>query len=193
MAAINPGFARRMGLRKTIALHGHDPNFSRPIAPLRERELTLLRNGAAAGRISHPLGSAFGLEVRDPTADVRLIEFCMGVPDEQYVYEGGERMLLRRAMDGLLPSEVQWNIRRGKQAADGTFRLLDHVGEADTVLDRLGASSTAASYLDIGAMRRAWNEVRGNQTPLTAFRVETLLLRGLMAGLFLESLEQGRT
>jgi asparagine synthase (glutamine-hydrolysing) len=169
---------------------GHDASFSKPIAPLKERQLTILRNGAAAGPIWHAFGSAFNLEVRDPTSDIRLIEFCLGVPDEQFVYKGGDRMLLRRAMEGLLPSDVQWNTRRGKQAADVALRLLDHIEEIDAVLDQLKASPAAVSYLDISAMRHAWDEVRKNQTPRTAFRVESLLPRGIMAGLFLESLER---
>jgi len=186
MAAIHPAFARRLGLRREMRVHGHDQSFSRSIAPQKERQLTLFRNGAAAGRIWHAFGASFGLEVRDPTADIRLIEFCMGVPDEHYVYQGGDRMLLRRAMEGFLPREVQWNTRRGKQAADVALRLLDHVEEVNTVLEQLSASPAAVGYLDIDAMRHVWDEVRANQTPLTVFRVENLLLRGITAGLFLE-------
>jgi asparagine synthase (glutamine-hydrolysing) len=190
LAAINPAFARRLGLRKAMRVHGHDISFSKPIAPLKERQLTLFRNGAAAGPIWHTFGSAFGLEVRDPAADVHLIEFCMGIPDEQYVHGGGDRMLLRRAMEGLLPLDVRCSTQRGKQAADVTLRLLDHVNEVDTVLDQLGASPAAAGYLDIKAMRHAWEELQAHQTPRTTIHTASLLLRGIMAGLFLESLER---
>jgi asparagine synthase (glutamine-hydrolysing) len=192
-APIQPGFARKLGLRKAMRKSGYDARFSKLITPMKERKVALFRNGATVGPIWHAFGSAFGLEVRDPTADVRLIEFCMSVPDEQYVYEGGDRMLIRRAMEGLLPYEIQWNLRRGKQAADVTLRLLDHVEEMDLVLDRLSTSFSAANYLDIDAMRHAWDEVRANQTLVTKFRAENLLLRGIMTGLFLESLEQDST
>jgi asparagine synthase (glutamine-hydrolysing) len=191
-SAIHLEFARRLGLRKTMRATGHDARFSKPVPPPKERQLTLFRNGAIAGPIWHAFGSAFNLEVRDPTSDMRLIKFCLGVPDEQYVCNGGDRMLLRRAMEGLLPPDVEWNTRRGKQAADATLRLLDHIEEIDAVLDQLKVSPAAVSYLDISAMRLVWDDVRKNQTPLTAFSVETLLLRGIMAGLFLESLERDR-
>jgi asparagine synthase (glutamine-hydrolysing) len=191
-APIQPEFARRLGLRKTMRASGHDARFSKPIAPAKERQLTIFRNGSVAGPIWHAFGSAFHLEVRDPTSDIRLIEFCLGVPDEQYVYRGGDRMLLRRAMEGLLPLDVRCSTQRGKQAADVTLRLLDHVNEVDTVLDQLGASPAAAGYLDIKAMRHAWEELQAHQTPRTTIHTASLLLRGIMAGLFLESLERDR-
>jgi asparagine synthase (glutamine-hydrolysing) len=192
MAAINPAFATRLRMLKAMKDQGYDTSFSKPIAPMKERRLTLFRNGTAAGPIWNAFGSAFGLEVRDPTADARLLEYCLGLPDEPYVCNGGDRMLLRRAMEGRLPPQVQWNTRRGKQAADVALRLLDQVEEVNTLLDRLASSPAVADYLDIDAMRRAWKDIRTGPAPGTAFRAESLLLRGIMAGLFVESMEQHR-
>ncbi|BBI65042.1 hypothetical protein HSBAA_63480 [Vreelandella sulfidaeris] len=31
------------------------------------------------------LANVYGLEMRDPTADVRLIEFCLAIPESQYL------------------------------------------------------------------------------------------------------------
>ena len=73
-------FINRLGLNKSKCLG----NLTKPMAPLVERKLTLIRNGIMVGPVWHGLGSFCNLEVRDPTADVRLLEFCMGVPDEQY-------------------------------------------------------------------------------------------------------------
>ena len=43
-----------------------------------------------------------GVEVRDPTADLDVVSYCFGVPPEQYLAEGIDRSLIRRAMWGLL-------------------------------------------------------------------------------------------
>jgi asparagine synthase (glutamine-hydrolysing) len=185
-AAIHPAFAQRLGLRNLMRASGHDASFSRPIEPLRERLLAILLNGRGAGPLWHDFGSAFGLEVRDPTADVRLLEYCMGVPDEQHNHAGGERMLIRRAMEGILPADVQWNVRRGKQAADLGFRLLAHRSEAESELERLGSSPAVVERIELPSMRRAWKALVKRQTPRTAAGAASLLLRGIAAGMFLE-------
>ncbi len=50
-----------------------------------------------------------GVEVRDPTADIDVVAYCLGVPTEQYLVEGIDRSLIRRAMWGLLPEMVLTN------------------------------------------------------------------------------------
>src|SRR4029077_14335064 len=59
-----------------------------------------------------------GVEVRDPTADIDVVSYCFGVPQEQYLAEGIDRSLIRRAMWGLLPDKILTNRMSGLQAAD---------------------------------------------------------------------------
>lgn len=47
-----------------------------------------------------------GLEVRVPFCDYRIAEYLYGVPWEFKDYQGREKGLLRRAVEGLLPEEV---------------------------------------------------------------------------------------
>lgn len=54
----------------------------------------------------------FNVEVRYPFCDKRLIEFCLSLPAEQKMQNGLTRIIMRRAMEGILPKEVQW--RPGK-------------------------------------------------------------------------------
>jgi asparagine synthase (glutamine-hydrolysing) len=119
---------------------------------------------------------------------LRLLEFCFGVPDEIHARNGGERMLVRQAMEGLLPPEVQWNTIRGRQAADVALRLLDHRGEMEAALRGLESTPAVAEYLDLTALRAAWQALQAQVTPQTAQQARGLLLRGVMAGLFLEQL-----
>lgn len=53
------------------------------------------------------LSSAFSIENRYPFFDKRLIEFCYGIPTEQKFKYGWDRSILRRAMTGYLPEEIQ--------------------------------------------------------------------------------------
>ena len=49
-----------------------------------------------------------GLEVRVPFCDYRLVEYLYNVPWAMKDYEGYEKGLLRKAMEGYLPQEVLW-------------------------------------------------------------------------------------
>lgn len=50
----------------------------------------------------------WGLEVRVPFCDYRIVEYLYGVPWEMKDYRGREKGLLRYAMEGLLPEEILW-------------------------------------------------------------------------------------
>jgi asparagine synthase (glutamine-hydrolysing) len=54
--------------------------------------------------------AAFGIEKRYPFWDKRLVEFCLSLPSRQKFSKGWTRVVLRRAMAGILPSEIQWRI-----------------------------------------------------------------------------------
>lgn len=58
--------------------------------------------------------AAFSLEPRYPYFDRRLMEFCVGLPAEQKLAQGWSRMILRRAMEGILPPEIQWRPGKAK-------------------------------------------------------------------------------
>lgn len=52
--------------------------------------------------------AAFSVELRFPFWDKRLVEFCLAVPPWHKLNKGWNRMVMRRAMAGILPREVQW-------------------------------------------------------------------------------------
>lgn len=51
---------------------------------------------------------AFSIEPRYPFYDRRLLEFCYSLPTEQKFSDGWDRYVMRHAMSGILPSEIQW-------------------------------------------------------------------------------------
>lgn len=50
----------------------------------------------------------YNLEPAYPFFDRRLMEFCMGLPDEQRFHDGWTRIVMRRALEGILPPAIQW-------------------------------------------------------------------------------------
>jgi asparagine synthase (glutamine-hydrolysing) len=67
--------------------------------------------------------AAFGIEPRYPFFDRRLIEFCIGLPADQKLSGGFSRCILRRAMEGTLPPEIQWRSTKGNLAPNFRRRL----------------------------------------------------------------------
>ncbi len=186
-SAVSPDFARRMALRESIRDEFHGLTVVSPRSPEWERRRTIEVNAPGA-YIDHHLGAAFRMDIRDPTADAWLLTFCFGIPEEQYVRDGGERMVARRATAGILPDEVRGNAVRGKQAADVGLRLLDHRDEMEEELRSLASHGTVISYIDVIAMQKAWQSLLRSVTPETNRRAASLLLRGVMAGRFIMDL-----
>jgi asparagine synthase (glutamine-hydrolysing) len=54
------------------------------------------------------MSMAFGLELRVPYCDHRLVEYVWNVPWEMKNYQNREKGLLRHALKGMLPEDVLW-------------------------------------------------------------------------------------
>ena len=54
------------------------------------------------------MSMATSLEVRVPFADYRLVEYAYNIPHALLFCEGREKGMLRKSLEGILPSEVLW-------------------------------------------------------------------------------------
>ena len=93
--------------------------------------------------------AGFQVDYRTPAFDRRLVEFCFGIPEDQYLRGGRERWLIRRAMTGRLPDVVLNNKKRGLQAADWYPRLARERSRIMEELKRLTANPEVASIIDL--------------------------------------------
>ena len=136
--------------------------------------------------------AAHGVELRDPTTDLDVVSFCLGVPDEQYLAEGVSRSLIRRAMWGILPPEVLAKRKRGMQAADWFEKLERRLPEIHEEIAQLARSPLARKMIDIDRLARAArNWPTGNWAREDVFNEYHLALsRGLASGRFLGWFEQ---
>lgn len=76
----------------------------------------------------------YGIEAIDPTGNLSLVQFCYDVPEWVY-YRGSKyfevrklpklkrRLLVREALEGLVPAEIRLNQHRGEQAADWYYQF----------------------------------------------------------------------
>lgn len=95
----------------------------------------------------------FGIELRDPTADLDVVEFCLGIPPEQYLAEGIDRSLIRRAMWGILPAAVLANRKRGIQAPDRQTWLDRNTTNIQLELARLARNPFIREVIDFSTLR----------------------------------------
>ena len=94
------------------------------------------------------------IDRRDPTADVRLLEYCLAVPTEQFLHNGTPRALARRALADRLPKLVLDERRRGLQAADWHEWLTAVRNGIAAEIERLDACPAATRALDLPRLHR---------------------------------------
>jgi asparagine synthase (glutamine-hydrolysing) len=125
---------------------------------------------AFALEVHDSAAAAFGIEKRYPFWDRRLVEFCLSLPPEQKLYHGWTRMVMRRAMEDILPKKVQW--RGGKMDFTPSLSYGLMAFERD-VLDKiiLRDSGVIEKYVNVKSLRHAYGrflagESEGNSTDL---------------------------
>jgi len=186
-AAINPAFCAELHLLDRMRSAGHDPTFNpllRRDESARDYRLGLAKNDLV-GQHWMEYGAAFGLDIRDPTMDQRVVEFCWRVPDHIFWAQGRQRGLIRDAMRTLLPAEVVFNPRRGLQSADIFGRILAQSAEIDDAIRHINRSPLAKAWLDIPYMLRILENLkRGEGAAVSA----SALLRAIGVGIFLSDL-----
>jgi asparagine synthase (glutamine-hydrolysing) len=191
---IDPDFLRRSRITQHMRRTEPRLGWFSARTPRAEQLATLMPGVSATGAFLHEIGAAYGLEMRDPTADVRLVEFCLGIPRDQYFRDGETRWLVRRAMEGRLPAAVQWNTRRGAQSPDMTPLALGELDRIGHAVARVESSPLARQYLSMPLLRKLWADLQRPEVAQAEFPAY-YLFGMLSVGLFLireESEAKGR-
>jgi asparagine synthase (glutamine-hydrolysing) len=110
---MNPELARRVNLAARVEqLRSH--SLVERIDFARSRAHALTQSHLVVGRERYDrTAAALAIEPRDPFMDLRVVNFCLSLPGAQLESGGWPKIILRRAMQGLLPDSVRW--RRGKE------------------------------------------------------------------------------
>lgn len=188
---IHPGFAAAQRISEWARERGNDRP-ARGVIDSRQSRYHALANQDLGGYIG-AYRALFGIDMRSPPADVRLAEFCLALPEEQFLRDGVPRRLLRRAMAASLPKTVLSNRKRGLQAADWFARLVGARGQIAATLSGLEQSDLASRMLDLPRMRRLFERLpdraADHDGPLREY--QQVFSRGLMMGRFLQWFEAG--
>jgi asparagine synthase (glutamine-hydrolysing) len=181
--AINPVLAKRVGLAeraRTLGRNGHGPAYTARAAHWR---------GLTSGLIPYALeltdraAAAFALEARYPFFDRRLVEFCLALPAGQKLHQGWSRAIMRRAMAGILPQEVQWRFHKANLSPNFRRRLLDCERRTlDEVI--LHEPQIIQEYVDVSALRAAYH--RYSSQPMQAGEDSLTIYGAMILALWLQ-------
>jgi len=111
----------------------------------------------------------YGLEERDTTVYRPLMDFCIGVPDEQYLRDGEDRWLARRMLKGRVPEMVRTERRSGLQSGDWAVRLERERPRMMAELESLARDPRLARMFDLEGLRSdlaAWEGPAAPQMPV---------------------------
>ena len=184
-SAISPEAAQAFRVIERGAERGLDPSY-RPRRDPHETRLWALRR-VDVGNYNKGYLAGWGIDVRDPTADRRLIEFCLTVPTDQYLRGGVRRALARTAFADRLPAKIIDETLKGYQAPDWHVDLVDGRGDLKDEIGRIAACTEAADTLDHGSMRQLVDAMPSGDWHKgeTTQKYRLSLLRGVSAGHFI--------
>jgi len=159
---LEPDFCRRTNLTERLSGE-YWRKRSEPEKP-NERALPL---GPSYGLgKTEQLGSRYGIEVRHPLYDRRIVEFANAIPDEQRRRGIWQRYVMRNAMSELLPASVHQRV--DKAAFDWSFSSVIRDEEFGRVL--ASPRIAAAGWIDARKVRGEWDAFRaGHGRYLTQF------------------------
>ncbi|RPH97019.1 MAG: asparagine synthetase B [Lysobacterales bacterium] len=175
---LQPAFVERLQLAERLQEQYRDDEGAMLAAPLHsrgERSLLYILWGLAGyGRVA----ARYGVEVRDPWADLRVFEFFARAPAEHLVRSGWTKYVARTAFLAELEPGVLW--RRDKEHLGWQFtRRLMH--ESRGLIERLMRDSlcTLQEYVRPGACRALydrWAAAEDGAARDAVFELVTLML-----------------
>ncbi len=153
---IRGDFARRSGLMDRWAAANSEARKRRGARAEILESLSSLAGDRALAWFDR-VASPFGIEVRHPYYDRRLVEFIAAIPPAQLFETGSYKPLLRRAMKGLLPETI-----RQRQEKARFERLVDiglRIKEVAQVRRLFNSSALAElGFIDMQKLKSAYQD-----------------------------------
>ena len=128
----------------------------------------------------------WGIDLRDPLGDLRLVEFCQSIPIEELLVGGRPRSLARRALADRLPESLLDSPTRGYQAVDWHEGLTVGRPQLKAELNRLKTCAPVQDLIDLPRLQQLADNwpVDGWSRDVAIADYRYALLRGAAAGRF---------
>jgi len=184
-SAINKDYATRESIYEQMKEDNAIPSYSQNLSAKQTRLKMIAPGKKIVGFLHAQSAAAFNMETRDPTIDIKLLEYCFSIPNHIYFKGNMDRLLIRKTFKGLLPDEVLYSTNRGKQAADIGHRVAHYYESGKTIMQQLSQSHLCREILNIELMNRILEDLKQKVDRQNNTMAGTILLRGISAGVFL--------
>ncbi|MBI1299280.1 hypothetical protein GC175_30485 [bacterium] len=173
-ALLNPDFARQIGLADRYRAWQQ----SRPLpnADARFEHLSVLSDPgqASALELLNKVASAHQVDLVFPLFDKRLLEFCLSLPSSQKFAQNWDRIVMRRAMKGILPLEIQWRREKTEFSKSVAQSLFSFGGDRLQAVFRSPCARTA-QYVNQEKAEAIYDEFTTKQGNVGLDLLSTLL------------------
>jgi len=119
------------------------------------------------------LSAPFSIEKRHPFYDKRLIEFCFAIPTEMKFQSGWDRYILRVAMEGILPQEVQWRFLKQDYLPSLQRNLFLY--EKKILEETVNNTKILGEYIDMGRLVQIYHNYKSNEEVGGADSIEGIM------------------
>ncbi|MBI5680860.1 MAG: lasso peptide isopeptide bond-forming cyclase [Methanobacterium sp.] len=107
------------------------------------------------------IAAASSMEFRFPFMDKRLLEFCLSLPPDQQLSDGWDRIIMRRAMENIIPPEIQF--RHDKTFFDSNFNSdLQNFGK-EQFKNILNDDDSIGKYIDLNSISEVFREFESKE------------------------------
>ena len=163
--------------------------FFQPTCNPRQEAVAFLENYDSGDYFA--AANCFGVEMRDPTTDIDLLEFMFRLPEDQLLRHGQYRWLLRKAVGSLLPDEYFDRSRVGVQSADWKVHLDKDFHRFRTDVSSFGRDGRVCDAIDtveLSMLAEHWGSADG-KTKRTDRDYRYKFLRAASGGRFVKVME----
>ena len=122
---LSDGFKQRQGFDERVRSLIHTRRSCLRTAREKHWEMIHFPLYQYALEVADKSSAAFQVEARYPFFDRRLIELCLSLPARLKLGQGWTRLILRRAMEGILPESVRWRPNKANLSPNFFYRLVD--------------------------------------------------------------------
>lgn len=130
---LNKDFIKKYQFKNYLKENFYQPDFN-PENLVKMRSYFFNEIQATGYNTWNEKGLFHGMNVLDPTADVRLIDYCFSIPQYLYTNNNSHRLFIRNAAQNILPQEIINNKLKGIQSADASKRLFESIFKYENIL-----------------------------------------------------------